>query len=582
MRRSLQSSLLVGLLIGSAALVALGSSVIYVTRRRLLYQEFDRRLYREGHTVFRRPPRPPGGSEGRGRQGPFRRWRRPRGGGPDSRPAARRSEGRPWPVEPGRPRPPAQGPQTQPSPARSGESRWSSRGPWVPGRADSRPGARRSSQRGPATRPTTRPEWTSSFIDCCQMREDESGRVVFAHPKGWTDEIDLPQEPTDAPVYFDLTLPDGRPGRAQATRFTLFVPRSRHRGRWSWGPRQFTAVVAANTVALREELAGLRWIIALSALAGMAALALLVVGVVRHSLRPLRPLAQQIASRGRESLAQPVSIERLPAEIVPVVQRLNELLHRLDQAFHREQAFTANVAHELRTPLAGLRSTAEVALRRPHSPQEYQRALARILGVVVGLQDLVDKLLHLSRIDAGQIVPRLEAIRLREAVQRRWQAVCEQADQRRLALRNTVPADLVCRADPLLLEAVLANLLANAVQYADEGGTITVAAREADGDAPGAPDAGGDADANGHVVLTIANPAGGLSEEDVGKVLDRFWRKQASRTDTGLHFGLGLSLVQRCVQVHGGSVQADLAEADVFTVTLSLPGNGETQTAADE
>jgi len=298
----------------------------------------------------------------------------------------------------------------------------------------------------------------------------------------------------------------------------------------------------------------------------MVALALLVVGVVRYSLRPLRPLAEQIAALGRDSLGQPVSVKRLPAEIVPVVERLNELLRRLDEAFQREQAFTANVAHELRTPLAGLRSTVEVSLRRVHTPQEYQQALSRGLQVIAGLQDLVEKLLHLGRLDAGQVVPKLQPVRLRRAVERRWQELCERAQDRNLAFRNELPGDLECNADPLLLETILTNVLGNAVEYADEGGTITVTGCHGGLDA-----AGGHTE--GQVVLTVTNPASGLSPKDAGKALDRFWRKETARTDTGFRFGLGLSVVQRCVQVHGGSISASLAEPNLFTLSLSLPRN---------
>lgn len=527
--RSLQSRLLVGLLIGCAAVLAVGSVVLYVTQRKLMYQEFDRELYRASRGFLAR--------------------RMPRfGRGPRTQPAATLPEG----ID-----------AYQVYREEATETHTISRH----GRDRDR------SPSGP--KPKDR-DWSPP-------------KVVSAGPVTWKDVVALPSEPKDSPVYFDLVLPDGRLGRAQAFRMTIpgppvwpsggpgrgGPPGHGPGGRRSWrgmkpGEKieikrlwyRVTTIAAASTEDLRAALARLGWTIAAGAAGGMVVLGLLAVTVVRLSLRPLRPLASEIASLGQDNLGRPISTKRLPAEIVPVVDRLNELLGRLGEAFQREQAFTANVAHELRTPLAGIRSTAEVSLRHPRSAQEYAQALARMLSVTEGLQNLVEKLLQAGRIDAGEVAPQRQRRLLRPDVDRQWQSLVEQAERRDLTFRNEIPGDLACQVDPVLLETILANVLANAVQYADKGGTISAAGR------------------NGEVMarLTVTNPAHELSADDVDKVLDRFWRKEAARSATGVHFGLGLSLVQRCAAVQGGRVTAELTDGNEFVLHVDLPagvGDGE-------
>src|SRR5262249_29966560 len=148
------------------------------------------------------------------------------------------------------------------------------------------------------------------------------------------------------------------------------------------------------------------------------------------------------------------------AELAAPVRTLNELLARLDASFAREREFTANVSHELRTPLAGLRTLLEVSARAPR-PDD----LAAALAIVVQMCNVVENLLMLARVDAGQLEILRGRVALRGLVEDCWRPHAALAAERGLALRNLVPDDAIAITDRDKLRVVLGNLLSNAVEY---------------------------------------------------------------------------------------------------------------------
>ncbi len=275
-------------------------------------------------------------------------------------------------------------------------------------------------------------------------------------------------------------------------------------------------------------------------------------------LRPLGPLSAQIAARGQDDLT-PLETDKLPAELVGMVERFNGLLGRVDQAIRRERTLTADIAHELRTPLAGARSVLEVSLSQARTEADYRDAMDQVLEIVESTQQMIEKLLMLARLDSGQITPTaVRPLPLRAMVRRQWQAVAEQADRRGIQLDDGhLSDDLTVQADPALLEVVLGNLLSNAVNYAPDGARVAATGRAVEG----------------QVRLAVTNPAAEIPA-DPEVVFDRFWRGQAARSQTGLHCGLGLSLVRRCAQAMGGSARADTV-GGTFTVEVRLPTCGK-------
>jgi two-component system sensor histidine kinase QseC len=385
-------------------------------------------------------------------------------------------------------------------------------------------------------------------------------------------------------------LPDGRRGRIAVLEFTPrvesdegesrrehgekapaaseFTPgvepdeeesRHEHGEKASAASHPMVLALARDTHDMDEDLETLRWLL-VGAGAGCILLMLgLAAIVVRQGLRPLDSLARQIAAVREDDLSARIPADPLPTEMKTVATRLNELLQRLEAAFRRERALTADVAHELRTPMAGILSTIEVALSRPRSPAEYQETLRDCREIARQTHGMTENLLALARFEGGQVTLRPEPVRLAELVETLWRPHAPQARARKITFEIDVPPDLACNTDREILAIVLANILANAAEYTNDGGRIGVAGRAQD-------------DA---VQLTFRNTGCTLTADEVAQVLDRFWRGDSARAATGTHCGLGLSLVDRAVRALGGSITVEAA-GGLFVATVTLPAGQST------
>jgi len=281
--------------------------------------------------------------------------------------------------------------------------------------------------------------------------------------------------------------------------------------------------------------------------ASMAAITVLVVSVVvRRGLQPLAQLAERAGMIDAASLQLRFPMEQLPAELLPIAGRLNELLARLEAAFERERQFSADVAHELRTPIAELRSLTEVALRWPDDAAATKRTLQEALAIALQMESVVTRLLALARCEAGQMAVRREPVAVAALVAELWEPLAEPARQKNLIVTIGVPAEAQWEADPALLRGILANLLANAVEYCPAGGSVEV---RFDGNE-----------------LRVANATDNLSESDLPHLFARFWRKDPARS-SGTHCGLGLALARAFARAMECDLKASLSS---FTLTMTL------------
>ncbi len=336
----------------------------------------------------------------------------------------------------------------------------------------------------------------------------------------------------------------------------------RHHMRDSWRPKPERIIVAAAgpMAPIAETLGDIQdWIIILC-VAALALAAVVLSFTVSRALLPVNQLAAHIAALDTSGLGKRLALEEGPTELRPVVQRLNDLLDRLEATVLREKAFTADVAHELRTPLAGLRTTLEVCATRPRKTAEYQQAIAACLQMVGRMHAMVDNLLTMARAEAGQLQVLLEPVDLADLARECWPPFADRARERGLA--DIWPSEGPCIAltDREKLRLVLHNLFDNATNYADTGGRVLVDTRCESGSA----------------VLSVSNSGSAVAPEEAEKVFDRFWRGDAARSADGLHAGLGLALVKRVMQSLGGGVAAEISNAGVFTVKVTL-NNGSNE-----
>jgi two-component system sensor histidine kinase QseC len=292
-------------------------------------------------------------------------------------------------------------------------------------------------------------------------------------------------------------------------------------------------------------------LIAVGGLGGLV-VATVLAAVIRNGLRPLDNLAREIANLKDDDLSARVRVAVTPREVKPVVDQLNELLTRLESAFQRERTFSGDIAHELRTPLAGLRSTLEVTLARSRAELEYRETLAGSLAIVERVQNMVETLLYLGRLESGQVEIESQAVDLRDLVESVWRSLEEKARARRLSITWAVPEEVPVMADPVLLEMAVRNLLDNAVTYADEGGALRIEL----------------ATAERETVLRIANTGSRVDQSQVAELLRRFTRADPSRKSAGDHFGLGLAITSKIAAALRCRMDIESSVGGEFRVTL--------------
>ncbi|WHZ12133.1 MAG: Sensory histidine kinase QseC [Burkholderiaceae bacterium] len=267
-------------------------------------------------------------------------------------------------------------------------------------------------------------------------------------------------------------------------------------------------------------------------LLALPVLALLIWFGIGQGLRPLARLSDAIAVRDAGNL-EPIQLRRVPAEAQALIAALNDLLERLAHSLDKERAFTADAAHELRTPLAGIKVQAQVALAAQDDASRRQ-AIEQVIAGVDRTTHLAQQLLLLARLDHIESGMRQAVDLGRLAADR----VAQRADD---ALRNNIELELAAEpdcqlaGDPAMLATLLDNLIDNAIKYGRSGGQAIVSVRRE----------------VGALLLAVMDDGGGVAEADRARLRDRFFRVEGHAA-TGS--GLGLSIVEKIAAAHGGAV----------------------------
>jgi two-component system, OmpR family, heavy metal sensor histidine kinase CusS len=306
-----------------------------------------------------------------------------------------------------------------------------------------------------------------------------------------------------------------------------------------------------------ESLAGLR-----NRLLAVATAAFLVavpgcLGLVRVGLVPLRRLSDAVSRVSAKDFRLPFAGPRPPRELQPIVARLREALDMLKRAFAREKQATADISHDLRTPLAALLTTTEMALRRPRSVEEYQEVLRDCQTSARQMSRAVERLLALARLDAGADTLRLQAVDAAALAKQCMTVVRPLAEARGVHLAVHVDGKQVPQltTDPDKFSEVLTNLLHNAIQYNRPGGDIDVSLGRQ----------------NGVFELAVRDTGVGIAPDARAHLFERFWRSDPSRGADGLHAGLGLAIVKGYVDLMGGTISVESTEGQGSTFRVQLP-----------
>jgi len=372
-------------------------------------------------------------------------------------------------------------------------------------------------------------------------------------------ETDLPLIGTEpgAHQFADMTLPDGRNGRLIEINFLPRVEIEDDEEDEDYGaeippPKPVTMVFSRERESLDDTLFAIA-----STIFGVIVIVLLISGLliwrlVGNGLSPLSNLAKQVSTIDESNLDARLNHEGAQSvEIAPIENQLNHLLERLQSAFEREKRFSANAAHELRTPLSELKTLAEVAKMVPDDREQVLSFFDDIGEISGQMEKMVATLLELSRSEAGLLRTDPENIELAGFCEQIWlHAVNGQGADK--VLRRHIPEGLVINTDREKLGMILSNLFVNAVSYSPDNAEIAINAEIR----------------NDNVVLEVRNASIDLKPEDILHMKDRFWRKQKVHGESG-HSGLGLTLVDALAGVMKLDVSLRLDNQQTFMVTIS-------------
>jgi signal transduction histidine kinase len=361
----------------------------------------------------------------------------------------------------------------------------------------------------------------------------------------------------ETPRIRDIPLPDGRSGRAATLLFSPYSETdSGERVRDESAALQLSMTIARSREELDRALMTLGTGFVLLGLLLTAALVFTVRWSVGRGLAPLDRIALEASGIDPADLSHRFSLDSVPRELEPVCRRFNGLLERLETAFLRERRFNANVAHELRTPLAELRILAEVSLKSKNdsSPVESSRAaFLDVLDIAGHMEKMITTLLAIVRSEAGRLTVRRAPVDLVALVADAAPAWQEKARTEKIFLELKHPDKAVVTSDRTLLSATLANLMSNALTYTPEGGAVLCAVEE---------------NSDGYS-LVVNNTDASLSPDDLERMTEPFWQKDPSRTDTD-RTGLGLSLAAAYAGILGVEIGLALPRAGRFEVRLGV------------
>jgi len=312
-------------------------------------------------------------------------------------------------------------------------------------------------------------------------------------------------------------------------------------------------VLVGRSVAADE--ADLRTLALTLGLAGGGILVIaLVIGslIIGQALRPVTEISNTAAKIAAGDLSQRIATAETDSELGQLAAVLNSTYSRLESAFAQQARFTADAAHELRTPVAVMLTQIQSALMRERSAEEYRETIEACQRAVQRMRRLTESLLELARLDAGQEALRRSPCDLAQIARECHLQLQPLADAKGIAIATEL-APCPLTGDAERLAQVVTNLLGNAIEYNREGGTIRLHT---------IPEVG-------RVRLKISDSGPGIPEEDLPLIFARFHRADRARTPG--HSGLGLAISQAIVEAHGGTISGDNNSGPGATFTVELP-----------
>lgn len=330
-------------------------------------------------------------------------------------------------------------------------------------------------------------------------------------------------------------------------------------------PQTLTVIYAAPEIHLKSQVRDSAVFITLASMLLLLLTVLLSLWGIRRGLSPLRDLATQAAlvSANQWTLDLPESVQNVE-ELCPVSQSMTQMLGRLQRSFEQQREFLGNAAHELKTPVAVLKSTLQSLLQRPRNSDEYRVGLEHSLEDTERLEKLLQWMLRLARAEQwaqGALRRDLPLIELTATCEEAAERLRNLADSHHTSIRIAKNGPIPLRADPEDLQLVWTNMIENAVRHSPEGSTVEVSV---------------DREGTGAQVV-VADHGEGISSSDLPHVFDRFYRGDRSRARATGGFGLGLAISKALIEAYGGTIQAQSSPGEGTRMTVELPVLSESQ-----
>jgi two-component system heavy metal sensor histidine kinase CusS len=279
------------------------------------------------------------------------------------------------------------------------------------------------------------------------------------------------------------------------------------------------------------------------------------IAAARWATRPLREVGETARHISSSNLSERIQGHRYPLEIATLADAFNAMLQRLEDSFSRLSRFSADIAHELRTPVNNIRGEAEVALARPRSAEEYRDALGSCLEESVRLSELIESLLFLARADSpgDHLKRKRQDIRaLLSGVRDYYEASAQESG---VSLHLHCDEEVMGEVDGELLQRALGNLVSNGLAHTSAGGAVSLTA----------------AQESQQLRIEVKDTGSGIPPEELPKVFDRFYRADPARARNSGGMGLGLAIMSQIVYLHGGDVKIESQVGSGTTVTVILP-----------
>ncbi len=429
--------------------------------------------------------------------------------------------------------------------------------PGGPGRGPSRPGgqrpggfpAERGEHRGSSRRPSG-----GEFGPPLDLRPGPNGVPMF--------------EGDSSDFYYVIWMPDGREwDRSASASNEISIPESsqyaglnsitRMRGSmrelYDFTPRGECILVGRSVM---PELYNLQQLaLGLGSLGGVVLLMGLAGGwwLATRAISPIYDISAAASRISDGDLSHRINAEDTDNELGQLASVLNSTFARLEASFIRQQQFTADASHELRTPVTVILSQTQATLARERSPNEYRETIEACQRAAQRMRALTEALLVLARIDAGQETSNREEIDLSHISLQCSDLLRPLAKEHQIEIRTDLQPTK-CLAQPQQIAQVISNIVINAILYNNKGGKVTITTNLD----------------NEWAILTVADTGPGIQAEHLNRIFERFYRADKSRSGAKAGAGLGLAISKAIVDAHGGAleVSTELGVGSVFTVSL--------------